>query len=300
MTSRTLLNLALLFIVLILGAVVMLEPGKTPTPKPELLTHLKGSEVRQIKIVRRDKNTIELQKQSDHWRMLTPFNLPANDYKVESVLNLLKTESAARYDLADLDPARFDLVKPAVSIDFNHSLKIDFGNIAPLQKQRYVRIGKQLHLIPDYYYYQLIGSATDYLDHALIPAGGKIIRLELPSLTLALKDSKWTLSPENKRYSADAYTDLLNEWQQAHALELRPLKNKDKKNLPGKQIHILLQGSDKPINYSLQQTEDEFILIRSDKNIEYVIPKDKAEALLSLQKNTPDTPAVQNKKPAGK
>ena len=300
MTSRTLLNLALLLIVLILVAVVILEPGGTPEPKPELLTTMKGSEIRQIKIVRRDKGTIELQKQSDHWRMLTPFKLPANDYKVESVLNLLKTESAAHYAMSDLDPARFDLLKPVVSIYFNNSLKIDFGNIAPLQKQRYVRIGKQLHLIPDYYYYQLIGSATDYLDHALIPAGKKIIRLELPELTLALKDDKWTLSPKDESYSADAYTDLLNEWQHAHALELRPLKNKDKKNLPHRKIQIMLQSSSKPINYELRQTEDEFVLIRADRNIEYVMPKDKAEALLNLQKNIPAKPAPQTKKITGK
>lgn len=300
MTSRTLLNLALLLIVLILVAVVMLEPGKKPEPKPELLTSMKASAVKQIKIVRRDKGTIELQKQSDHWRMLTPFKLPANNYKVESVLNLLKTESVARYDLAKLDPARFDLVKPVVSIDFNDSLKIDFGNIAPLQKQRYVRIGKQLHLIPDYYYYQLIGSATDYLDHALIPEGKKIRRLELPTLTLALKDGKWMLTPKDESYSADAYTDLLNEWQHAHALELRPLKDKNKKNLPHKQIHILLQGNNKPITYSLQQTDDKFILIRADKNIEYVMPKDKAGSLLKLQKSVPEKPVAQKKKTGGK
>lgn len=300
MTSRTLLNLALLLIVLILGAVVILEPGKKPAPKPELLTSMKASAVKQIKIVRRDKGTIELQKKSDHWRMLTPFKLPANDYKVDSVLNLLKTESIAQYDLADLDPARFDLVKPVVSIYFNHSLKIDFGNIAPLQKQRYVRIGKQLHLIPDYYYYQLIGSATDYLDHALIPQGKKITRLELPTLTLALKDGKWTLSPKDESYSADAYTDLLNEWQHAHALELRPLKNKDKQNLPHKQIHIQLKGSKQPITYVMKQSGDKLILIRSDKNIEYVMPKDKAEALLSLQKSAPAKHAPQKKKTTGK
>ncbi len=300
MTSRTLLNLALLLIVVILGTVAMLEPGKTPTPKPELLTHMKSSAVKQIKIVRRDKGTIELQKQAKHWHMVRPFSLPANDYKVESVLNLLQTESIARYDLTDLDPARFDLVKPVVSIFFNHSLKIDFGNIAPLQKQRYVRIGKQLHLIPDFYYYQLIGSATDYLDHALIPEGKKIIRLELPNLTLALKNGKWTLSPKDESYSADAYTDLLNEWQHANAIELHPLKKKDKKNTGLKQIRVFLRGSKTAIRYGLQQNGNKFILIRADKNIEYVMPKKQARFLLKLQKSPPDTPAVQKKKPTRK
>jgi len=62
MTSRTLLNLALLLIVLILVAVVVLEPGKAPEPEAVLLTDLKDSDVSKIKIVRKDKDTIELEK----------------------------------------------------------------------------------------------------------------------------------------------------------------------------------------------------------------------------------------------
>ncbi len=116
MTSRTLLNLALLLIVLILVAVVVLEPGKTPELEAVLLTDLKDSEVSKIKIVRKDKDTIELEKKSGHWQMFTPYTLAANDYKVESVLKLLKTESADQYDISDLDPARFDRQTPAVSI----------------------------------------------------------------------------------------------------------------------------------------------------------------------------------------
>jgi len=288
MTSRTLLNLALLLIVLILVALVMFEPGKTPGPEAVLLTDLKNSDISKIKIVRKDRDTIELEKQSGHWQMLAPFKLPANDYKVASVLKLLETESVAQYNFAALDPARFDLVSPTVSISFNDSLRLDFGNTEALHKQRYVRIGKQLHLIADYYYYQLVSNSTDYLDHALIAEDGKIIRLELPDLTLALTDGKWTLSPKNEDYSADAYTDLLNEWRHAHAVELRPLKSGEKKDSASKQIRIFLQGSKSPISFALHQTEDEFILTRADKNIEYVMAADKTGALLGLQKSVPD------------
>lgn len=289
MTSRTLLNLALLLIVLILVAVVMFEPGKTPEPEAVLLTDLKNSDISKIKIVRKDRDTIELEKQSGHWRMLAPFKLPANDYKVASVLKLLETESAAQYNFTDLDPARFDLVTPTVSITFNDSLSLDFGNTEPLHKQRYVRIDSRLYLIADYYYYQLVGNSSDYLDHALIAAGNKIIRLELPDLTLALTDGKWTLNPKNEDYSADAYTDLFNEWQHAHAIELRPLKSEKKKDSASKQIRVFLQGHKSPINFALHQTENKFILTRADKNIEYVMATDKANALLGLQKTAPDT-----------
>ncbi|VAX11086.1 hypothetical protein MNBD_GAMMA25-1482 [hydrothermal vent metagenome] len=289
MTSRTRLNLALLLIVLSLMTIVVLEPGKTPEPEAVLLTNLNSSDINKIKITRRDIDTIVLEKKSDHWKMLSPYTLAANDYKVEAVMKLLKIESAAQYDINQLDPVNYGLINPAVSILFNDSPQIDFGNLEPLHKQRYVRIDQQLHIIPDYYYYQLVSSVTDYLDHALIHEGEKITRIELPELTLALIDKKWTLSPENKNYSADAFTDLLNEWQYAHAVELRPL-TKPRKNT-GKSIRIFLQGRDIPIEYSLYQMEDEFILSRVDKNIEYVMAADKTDALLSLQKRSVDIEA---------
>ncbi len=286
MTSRTLLNLALLLIVLILVAVVVLEPGKTPEPKTVLLTNLKDSDVNKIKIIRNDKDTIELQKTEQQWQMLAPYSLAANNYKVASLMKLLKTESVAQYDMHHLDPARYDLLSPALSINFNDSLNIDFGNLEPIQKHRYVRIDQQLHLIADYYYYQLVGSTTDYLDHALIEQTEKITRIELPGLTLAITDGKWMLSPENENYSADAYTDLFNEWKLAHAVELRPLTVT--KKMADSQVRIFLQGHDAPIEYKLFQTDDEFILSRIDKNIEYVMAADKADALLGLQKRPSD------------
>ncbi len=289
MTSRTLLNLALLLIVLILISIVVLEPGNTPEPESVLLTNLNSSDINKIKITRRDKDTIVLEKESGHWNMLSPYPLAANDYKVEAVMKLLSIESAAQYDINQLDPAHYELTSPAVSIQFNDSLQIDFGNIETLHKQRYVRINQQLHLIPDYYYYQLVSSTTDYLDHALIREGEKITRIELPALTLALVDNKWTLDPENENYSADAYTDLLNEWQYAHAVELRPV-TKRKKN-KGQLIRVFLRGKESPLVFNLYQQEDEFILSRADKNIEYVMAADKADALLSLQKRSVDVEA---------
>ena len=288
MTSRTLLNLALLLIVLILVTVVVLEPGKTPAPKPTVLTRLEKDAVTKINIVRKDKDTITLEKKSGHWQMLAPFALPANDYKVDSVLKLLKTQTAGHYDLDKLDPARFDLVTPAVSISFNDALQIDFGNLEPLHKHRYVRIDQQLHLIPDYYYYQLVGSTTDYLDHRLFSNSEKIVRLELPDLSLALNDGKWTLDPPDEDYSADAYTDLFNEWQHAHAVELRPLTNV--KDPADRQINVFLKDRESPIRFTLHQTDDEFILGRADKKIAYVMASDKADALLGLQKRTADAP----------
>ncbi len=292
MNSRTLLNLALLLIVILLITVVVLEPGKTPAPAPVLLTGLENSDVHKIKILRKNKDSIELEKIAGQWQMRAPYSLSANRYKVDSVLKVLKTETAAHYDMNGLDPARYDLLDPAVSMRINDTLQIDFGNLEPLQKQRYVRIDKQLYLIPDYYYYQLIGSSTDYLNHALINENEKITRLELPELSLALTDGKWAVRPENTDYPADAYSDLFNEWQHAQAIELRPLTKKHEST--DKPIRVFLQGRDTPIEYRLQRTEDEFILRRPDKNIEYVMAADKADALLSLQMrktDTDDTPA---------
>ncbi len=281
MNARNLLNLALLIIVGLLVAVVVFEPGKEPPPEPVKLTSLDENAVSRIQITRKDKDTIELEKRDGHWQMRAPFELPASDYKVESVLKLLQTESAAQYDMARRDPARFGLAPPAVSVRFDDR-QIDFGDTEPLQHQRYARIGQTLHLIPDYYYYQLAGSSTDYLDHGLFPAEAKITRLELPGLTLQLKDGKWQAQPPAEGYSADAFTALFDEWRHARAIELRPLK--DTAQAKGKPVRVFLRDRQQPVEYRLQQTDDELLLHRPDKQITYVLPADKADTLLRLQK----------------
>lgn len=286
MSSRLWLNLALLFLVVILVAIVVYEPGKEPVPTPTRLTQISPTTITHIHIKRVTGKDIELVKEANgQWWMHNPYHLPANEFRVQSLLRLTETESLSRHELKGLQPATYGLEQPRAIVTFDRSTQISFGNTAPLQQRRYVQLGDHLHTIVDTFYYQAAASPTIYLNHALLPPTANIIKLVLPDLQLAFKEGQWQRTPAHPDYSADASIELLNNWRNAQALELRPTDVKDAKA----DIEILLSEQAEPIRFKLLKTEDETSLIHLGMGLQYVIAKDTYEKLLALPKSESDT-----------
>ncbi|MCW9024634.1 MAG: DUF4340 domain-containing protein [Gammaproteobacteria bacterium] len=279
MSSRNLLNIGLLLFIAVLASLVIFEPGKESTPEPQLLTQLKSEDIHHIQIIRADKDNITLEKIQGSWSMRTPYALPANDYRVQSILQLTQTQSSSQHRLTSADRAKFKLDKPAASIIFNNELRLDFGSKAPLDQLRYIAIQDTLHLIADTTYYHLLSETTQYLSHTLLPANTQLTRLELPDLTLMLSNGQWQVSPVQENISADAITDLLNEWRHAQALLLKPINSSPKQK---QTIKLFIQDQKQPLEFVSYIEEDHFILASKERGLQYLFPEEKMQALLKL------------------
>jgi hypothetical protein len=287
MTSRLWLNLALFLFVVILISIVVFEPGKEPPAMLPRLTQLTSAEITHIHIKRATGKDIELVKETNgQWWMHNPYYLPANEFRVQSLLRLAETESLSNHNLADLQPASYGLNQPRAIVTFNRNTQIRFGDTEPLQQRRYVQIGDQLHTIVDTFYYQAAANPTIYLNHALLPPSANINKLVLPKLQLLLKNGQWQRNPPYPDYSADASIELINNWRYAQALELRPSEVKDGKA----DIEVYLTEQSEPIRFKLLQTEDEVILLRLGLGLQYVIAKDLYAKLSTLAE--PDSEAA--------
>lgn len=279
MTSRLWLNLALLLLFGILLLVVVYEPGKEIEPPPAKLTRLTPETVTHVHLKRVTGQDIELVKVSDdQWWMHNPYYLPANNFRVQSLLRLTQADSLSNHPLKDLQPATYGLDKPRAVVTFNRTEQIKFGDTEPLQLQRYVQVGDQLHTVVDTFYYQAAGSPTNYLAHNLLPAEGDIVKLVLPDLQLVLEEGQWQRTPPHTELSADASIELINQWQHAQALKLRPTDIKDGKA----DIEIYLVNQPDPIRFKLLQTEDETGLIRLGVGLQYILANEVYQRLLSL------------------
>ena len=279
MASRLWLNLALLLLIGILVLIVVYEPGKEVEPQPLKLTHLTPETVTHVHLKRTSGNAIELVKVSDdQWWMHNPYYLPANTFRVQSLLRLTQAESLSSHPLKDLQPATYGLDKPRAVVTFNRTEQVKFGDTEPLQQLRYVQVGDMLHTVVDTFYYQAAGSPTNYLAHNLLPTEIDIIKLDLPDLQLVLQEGQWQRTPPHTELSADASVELINYWQHAQALELRPTDLKDGKA----DIEIFIKDQSDPIRFKLLQTEDEVSLIRLDVGIQYIVADEVYQRLLSL------------------
>lgn len=281
MRSRLWLNLGLLALVAVLVAIVIFEPGKTPEPKPQPLTTLDPEAVTHLKLVRGEKDVIELEKRQGRWWLTRPWNLPAKDFRVQGVLRLLDTDSRSRHDLAGLDLAKFGLDKPRASVTFDGELTIDFGGTEPLSQQRYVRIGEDLHTIVDTYYYQIAATPESFVDTALLPPGANPVRLVLPGLTLTLQDGKWQREPARPDLSADASLDLVNAWRTTEAFDVRP-KDKLPEGQPAGTVEVWLEGQDSPLRFTLIEKDDDVYFLRDDVKLAWQVTRENAEKLRKL------------------
>ena len=285
MASRLWLNLALLLLIAILGIIVFYEPGKQPAPVPVRLTQLTPASITHIHIKRISGKDIELVKEANgQWWMHNPYYLPANEFRVQSLLRLAETESLSNHAIDQLQPATYGLDQPRAIVTFDRSTQISFGNTEPLQQRRYVQIGDQLHTIVDTFYYQAAANPTIYLNHALLPPDANIRKVVLPELQLAFKDGQWQRIPLHPEYSADATIELINNWRHAQALELRTNNVKDARA----DIEIVLAEQAEPIRFKLLQTEDETSLIRLGMGLQYVIANDTYDSLLALPEADPE------------
>jgi hypothetical protein len=286
MASRLWLNLALLLLVAILIIIVIYEPGKEPAAPPPRLTQLTPAAITHIHIKRVTGEDIELVKEANgQWWMHKPYHLPANEFRIQSLLRLAETESLSSHVLYDLQASTYGLDQPRAIVTFNHNTQISFGETEPLQQRRYVQIGDQLHTIVDTFYYQAAANPLAYLNYALLPPTANIIKLELPDLKLVLQEGQWQRTPPHPHLSADASIALINNWRHAQALELRATEVKGTQS----DVEIYIADQPEPIRFKLLQTEDETSLIRLDVGLQYVIANDIYEKLFVLPESDPET-----------
>ena len=283
MTSRNILNLTLLGIVSVLVLVVIFEPGKTPEKPSPSITTLKKESISKIDIKQFGNKDIQFRKIKHVWQMTSPYQLPANEYRISSILGLVETKSYSQHDLTKLNKSNFKLDKPKVVVTFNDKLSVAFGSSEPLNHRRYVQVGNTLNLINDSVYYHVTSKPTALVSSQLLPKNTAIKAIQLPDRKLELKDGRWQIEKEPKDMASDAVTQLLNNWKLALALDVVAAKDK-----PGKQqIKLFVEGRNKPIVFSIVKRKPDFVLLREDKGVEYQLMQDSAQGLLTLAKPEP-------------
>jgi len=262
MKSRSLLNIAL-FLVVVLLAVYIYDTDKKEqaSSKSEQLTQLSAESVTQINI-KHNQRHIELRREDDHWRMLQPINVTANSFRIDTLLKMLSTVSHAEYSTADLALDKYGISDASTSISFN-DLTIDFGIVNPINNYRYVRINDTVHLIDDHFY-PLLSSQTGTLVARELIAGDAIIdKLVLPQQTLYRDENNLWHSSDNT--DPDAINETLHHWQNSQAFGVHNYMQRESLA----DISVYLAGDSKPVRFYVTDTDPWLIIARPDLDIEY-------------------------------
>ena len=92
MKSRLMLNLALLAVIVVLGAVAYFKPGKQAPESKPLLT-LDANALSRVTL--QNKETLVFEKADGLWRLTAPFAAPVNQVRVSQLLDVAKANRDA-------------------------------------------------------------------------------------------------------------------------------------------------------------------------------------------------------------
>jgi len=270
MKQRNLLNFFLLIGITLLVALVVYEPGiedVSTTP----LTWLNREKITNIRIEKKGKQQITLQKQDDgYWQITAPYTISANQYRVGTLLQLADTPSHSSFSVHDHNPATFGLNSPEAQLTLNNSV-LKFGGKDPLNGYRYVSVDDKIHLINDTSYYSVISEPTTFVNNALLPSDSNIEEITLPGLHLWHDAGRWNTRPASDEITADAITVFLDEWRHSQAMGIEPLDSTPQ----GEEIILRLTGQDSPLRFVITQRQPELKLARPDLKLQYIFPADK-------------------------
>lgn len=277
MTSRAIRNLFLLGLILSLGVLAYLKPGK-PVQQSTPLTALDGSSIVNIRL--RNADQLVFDKKEGRWTLTAPFSAPASQNRVEQLLEITRVASEARYPIKpDEDLTRFELKSPKATLTVG-GVALDFGGTDPIRMNRYVKVGDTLHLVKDNFYHHLTAGATDYVDKQLLPGEAVVNEIVIPGLRASKSgDGVWTVTPAGVKADSG---ELAFQWTHSRAIDVRRLEQPAK----GEPIHIGIAGSP-AVDFIIVQREPSLILARPDLGLSYEVMPDVAGGLLNQPRPAP-------------
>jgi hypothetical protein len=295
MRNRWLVNLVLLIIASLLSLLVIFTPGlEKPAPEPQPLTEYNAKQVKRIRIEVANKETIELSKDAQGiWQITAPLALEANEFRINSILELLATKRYKPLEASTVKLEELQLVPPKMKVSFDN-LTLALGTTSPVDEtQRYVQINQVVYLVTDTFYEFLAGDAVKFANLSILGREPKITELQTPNYHLASENGTWKLS-ENKEENVDTGADTLNavvdNWQHAQAISVNAYQES------AHQGEISVKLGERALQFQIISIAPEFILALPEKKVQYQLANHQVEKLLHLPIKkaavTPTTPTI--------
>ncbi len=169
LSRRRWLNVGLLGLVVGLVALVVIEPERERSATIPPLLELTAERIERIVVERPGQERLAFERREGQWWMTAPEPGPANPVLIRPILQLAEARCAPSYAVADLDLSRLRLDPPRLRLWLNGQ-EIHFGDTAPTDSQRCLRVGGTVHLCPDRWYPLLTSAAAGFLAAPIEPS----------------------------------------------------------------------------------------------------------------------------------
>jgi hypothetical protein len=286
MNRRWLINIVLVATVLILAALVLFRPGIEKPAQKDRISTIADSEIsRMIIEVARTAPIVLERKDENTWYMQKPRPGRTNPFLVSGALRVIRAQSEHRLpDDAMTNLARYGLAAPRAKVRFDKHILL-FGDTNPVNNQQYVLFDNTVHMIDHRYMMAVARNHTDFLSKQLVESGRRPVKLTLPGLTLGLANGSWRATPAPATLPADRVKQLVDDWQHAQALFVKPYEKKRAESWVTMKFALKEKGGkDTSLRIGILSTSPELVLYRPDEGLQYHFPQDLKKRLFTLEK----------------
>ncbi len=274
MLKNNILNLVLFIVVISLASVIYFSEQEST--ELETLSSSKIADITTITIQHKQNRTRLFKQQDGAWQIAEPVKISANDFRINSVLKLLKAPVHKQYSIDEIDLASIGLDRPETTIIFNEQ-NIAFGIINPATNLRYVRLGDFVYTIEDVYYPLLSSNFGTLVSLNLLPAASHIEKLILINQTISRnKKGRWQ---SNIDISADNINKTIGHWLQNQAFGVHEYMQREQLG----EVFIYLENQQQPISYLIIDTDPWLILARPELGLEYHLDIETYDNLITPQ-----------------
>lgn len=216
---------------------------------------------------------IDLEHTEDGWRMTAPFAARADSFEVQRLLSILEARSQARYAATDI--GRYGLAEAQSKVTIDNQ-DFSFGAVNTMTREQYVLTNDHVYAIPLTQRTAVPRDADAMISRTLLAPGEVLVRLELPDLSVTLRDGAWVFTPPIENAGPDERNTWVERWRQASAVRA---SRHDGRPAPAK-IKLELKDG-RTLELGILQREPELVLVRLDESIQYHFFADAAKRLLS-------------------
>ncbi len=266
MNSKVLVNLVLVLLLTGLVLYALLGPKEQSDPGIRL-TQLKRDDITHITVERRGSPTIQLQKRDGGWRISAPLQTRADSIQVDRLTDL--ATATARHKLPPGDPGRYQLDTPQVKLTLNDQA-FAFGRINDITNEQYVATAGAVYLVAPFYGYAIPTGVTKLVSRKLLGDAEVPVAFDFGRYRI-LRDERGTWVVEGafpaqpgETLSQDDFNRWADEWHFTSSLGAEP-----RRGSRGKDRLVVQFKYGKKVTMEIVQKQPEFLLVRSDENMQY-------------------------------
>lgn len=281
MNSRTLLNIGIATVTLVLGVVLYFasriergDPRVHFALVPEAL-----EKISRIEIERRGQNAIVLERNDGQWRMSAPRAARLDEVQLGRVLDVARFKAGERMNADEL--ARFELDKPWARIRFDRHA-VEFGATNGLTQELYLKSGDHVYAVPSRLAAGVPGNAARLLAHRVFGPDEHPVAFALPDFTLRHDGVRWLLQPPDPALSQDDLIRWVDQWRLASSVTTQPAE----RTQPADSIRIEIKGA-RTVVLDVLQRAPNLVLLRRDELLQYHLPASYSTTLLAAPNAAP-------------